>query len=89
MTPIHEKLIDQMLQSADRRVRELLTGSGYQIGREARIEEMRKSPLGQHLANLANYSEGVRHCWRYPRHPGICTVCESLLLWRAFPQDIV
>jgi excisionase family DNA binding protein len=58
MTPTHQKLIDQLLQSADHRARELLTGSGYQLGREARIEELRKSPLGQHLANLANYSEG-------------------------------
>jgi Helix-turn-helix domain len=58
MTPTHQKLIDQLLQSADRRARELLRGAGYQLGREARIEELRKSPLGQHLANLADYSEG-------------------------------
>ncbi len=58
MTPIHQKFIDQMLRSADRRARELFTGLGYQVGGEARIEGLRISPLGQHLTNLANYAEG-------------------------------
>jgi Helix-turn-helix domain len=59
MTPNHQKLIDQLLLSADRHARALLTELGYQpSGRNARIEELRASPVGQHLANLANYSEG-------------------------------
>ena len=58
MTPIHQKLIDQLLRIADRRARELMTGLGYQLGRDSRIEDLRASPLGQHLATLANYSEG-------------------------------
>jgi predicted DNA-binding transcriptional regulator AlpA len=58
MTPIHQQLIDSVLRTADRRTRELFTGLGYQIEGEARIEALRKSPLGQHLTNLANYAEG-------------------------------
>ena len=58
MTPIHQQLIDSVLRTADRRTRELFTGLGYQIEGEARIEALRKSPLGQHLTNLANYGEG-------------------------------
>ncbi len=59
MTPIHQKLIDSVLRTADLRTRELFTGLGYQIeSGEASIEALRKSPLSQHLTNLANYGEG-------------------------------
>jgi Helix-turn-helix domain len=59
MTPTHQRLIDSLLQKAARRTYELQTGiNGTQPPREVRLDDLRTGPLGQHLANLANYSEG-------------------------------
>jgi predicted DNA-binding transcriptional regulator AlpA len=74
MTPIHQKLIDQLLRIADRRAHDLLTGLGYQVERDSRIEDLRASPLGQHLATLANYSEG------YPAAGNIRTSAQEVAL---------
>ncbi len=57
MTPKHQQLVDKLLKLAARRAAELLAGIGSQT-REARIEDLRVSPLGQHLTNLAMYAEG-------------------------------
>ncbi len=57
MTPKHQQLIDKLLSLAARRTHELLTGIGGQLP-DARLEELRASPLGQRLTNLAMYVEG-------------------------------
>ena len=57
MTPTHQKVIDKLLNLAVSRVHELSAGIGGQRP-ERRLEELRASPLGQHLANLARYAEG-------------------------------
>ena len=58
MTPTHQRLIDKLLSQIASRTQELLAGMGLRLTREPPIEELRASPLGQHLANLAHYAEG-------------------------------
>ncbi len=58
MTPTHQRLIDKLLSQAARRTQELLAGIGLQLTHEPPLEELRASPLGQHLTNLAHYAEG-------------------------------
>src|SRR5215472_6506229 len=61
MTPIHERLIDSLLQRLARRLEELLQGSGYQQKTQIQIPEpqqLRSSPIAQHLIAIARYVVG-------------------------------
>jgi hypothetical protein len=61
MTPIHERLIDALLQRLSRRVEELLLGSSHLQKAQIQLPEpqqLRSSPIGQHLIAIARYVEG-------------------------------
>ena len=59
MTPIHERLIDALLQRLVRRLEELLQGSGYrQKTQIPEPQQLRSSPIAQHLIAIARYVEG-------------------------------
>ena len=58
MTPMHEKLIDELLQRFFRRADEQVRRCGLQINQPPPLEKLRASPIGQHLIVLAQYAEG-------------------------------
>jgi hypothetical protein len=58
MTPMHEKLIDELLQRFLRRMDEQVRRGGLQINQPPPLEKLRASPIGQHLSVLARYAEG-------------------------------
>jgi hypothetical protein len=67
MTPLHQQLIDSLLTQAHQRTQELINMTGFPVGKtkdlsnEQRIELLRQSPLGLHLAAIANYAEGYAY----------------------------
>lgn len=62
MTPTHQQIVDDILTAMQRRVSELV--ASCQKGRslpEQPIDQLRMSPLGQHLAAIAHYAEGYAY----------------------------
>ena len=87
MTPIHERLIDALLQRLIRRVEELLLGSGYLQKKLAQLPEpqqLRSSPIGQHLIAIARYVEG----YPYPGPDNQDVRVSITVVSRAFYGDL-
>lgn len=62
MTPKHQQLVDAILTAMQRRVSELVVCC-QQDGNlpEQRMQQLRTSPLGLHLAAIAQYAEGYAY----------------------------
>lgn len=61
MTPTHERLIDELLQHFSRRMDEQVRLGGLQIKQPPGREQLRASPVGQHLTVIAQYAEGYTY----------------------------
>jgi hypothetical protein len=61
MTPIHQQLVDEILERMHQRVQELIHAcqpAGQTKGASPTSEQLRQTVLGQHLAAIAHYVEG-------------------------------
>jgi hypothetical protein len=87
MTPIHERLVDALLQRLSRRVEELLLGSSHPQKTQIQLPEpqqLRSSPIGQHLIAIARYVEG----YPYPGPDNQDVRASITVVSRAFYGDL-
>jgi hypothetical protein len=87
MTPIHERLIDALLLQLSRRVEELLLASSYTQKTQIQLPEpqqLRSSPIGQHLIAVARYVEG----YPYPGSDNQDVRVSITVVSRAFYGDL-
>jgi hypothetical protein len=58
MTPIHERLVDELLQQFFRRSNEHTSLCGLGRKQPPTPEQLRASPIGQHIMAIAQFAEG-------------------------------
>src|SRR5258708_6926604 len=61
MTPAHQSIVDNMLKALASRANEMIRHLAYPLGTnppQLTMEQLRGSPLGQDLTNIAHYAEG-------------------------------
>ncbi len=58
MTPMHQQLVDELLQQFFRRTDEQAQKCGLHISQPPALEKLRSSLIGQHLTIIAKYIEG-------------------------------